>query len=698
MEKFKRFIDCALPAEACNLRCHYCYITQQKKFNNKITPLDHSVTEIRYALSKSRLGGICLINLCANGETLLPQETIDIIYALLEEGHFVMVVTNGTPTKKFEIISTWPKEYLSRLFFKFSFHFLEFKRLNLFDVFFNNVNLMKASGASFTVELTPSDELIPYIDEIKSISLEKLGAYPHATIARDNRTAGIDVLSNYSLQEYVKIWSVFKSDLLDFKSKIFLKKRHEFCYAGDWSLFVDLSSGNITPCNCHKSIGNIYDIAKPINFRAINHCTIPHCFNGHAWLALGNIPNMKTPTYAELRNRICTDGTEWLQPRMKAFMSSKLRESNKEYSIIQKFLLAAKDALSKCLNIYRSFHHYLFLKKKFLKTWLHFRVNAKPKFIVVGSPTHTNLGDSAITIAQINFLKKIDPGHDSTEELTFSEYNKDRKLYKKAISPKSVICGLGGGNMGNQWPEEELFRQNLIKDFPNNPIIIFPQTIFYLDNKTDGIKEESIKLYNNHLNLTLVAREQKSFEIMKELYPQCKVLLVPDIVLSSSKNDFGVMASERNGVLLCLRSDAERKINDSKTDKIIEYLKLAFRKTDMYSDCEVTKENRAECLRKKMQEFCGAKLVITDRLHGMIFAAVSETPAIVIGNYNHKVSGSYEWIKSLPYIKFADSIDEVLTEIPEMLKIQSCTYDNSALSSYFDLLADEVKAKCRKSQ
>ena len=360
---------------------------------------------------------------------------------------------------------------------------------------------------------------------------------------------------------------------------------------------------------------------------------------------------------------------------------------------------------NKLSALYKTFHHFLFLKKeslkKFLRLWLHFRVNAKPKFIVVGSPTHTNLGDSTITISQINFLNKIDPAIDCIKELTLSEYNNNRDIYRKVISPKSVICGVGGGNMGNQWPEEELFRHELIKDFPNNPIIIFPQTIFYLDGKNDGIKEESIKLYNNHPNLTLVAREQKSFEIMKELYPNCKVLLVPDIVLSSSKNDFGVITSERKGVLLCLRSDAERKINDFETDKIIEYLdsqKLDFRKTDMYSDCEVTKENRAECVRKKMQEFCRAKLVITDRLHGMIFAALSETPALVLGNYNHKVSGSFEWIKSLPYIKYADSVEEVLTEIPKMLKIQGCTYDNSVLSSYFDLLAEEVKAKCQKSQ
>lgn len=357
-------------------------------------------------------------------------------------------------------------------------------------------------------------------------------------------------------------------------------------------------------------------------------------------------------------------------------------------------------------RIYNDIHHALFLKKeflkKFLKTWRYFRITTKPKFIVIGSPTHRNLGDSAITISQINFLNKIDSTKtDCVKELTLSEYNKDREIYRKAIPSQNIICGLGGGNMGNQWPEEELFRQNLIKDFPKNPIIIFPQTIFYLDSKSDGIKEESIKLYNSHSNLTLVAREQKSFEIMKELYPNCKVLLVPDTVLSSSKNDFGVIASERNGVLLCLRSDAERNISYLEETKIIEFLdnqKMEFRKTDMYSDCEVTKENRAECVRKKMQEFCGEKLVITDRLHGMIFAAISETPAIVLGNYNHKVSGSFEWIKLLPYIKYANSVDEVLTEIPEMLEIQDCVYDNSALSSYFDVLTEEVKAKCRKSQ
>ena len=45
---------------------------------------------------------------------------------------------------------------------------------------------------------------------------------------------------------------------------------------------------------------------------------------------------LKTPTYTELRNRKCKDGTEWLRQEMKAFMQTKLYESNDEYTPWQK--------------------------------------------------------------------------------------------------------------------------------------------------------------------------------------------------------------------------------------------------------------------------------------------------------------------------------------------------------------------------
>ena len=334
MDKLKRYIECYIDTETCNFRCHYCYIALLNRFNKKLVKFSHSPEEIRKALSKKRLGGTCLLNFCAGGETLLSDDVIPVLKALLEEGHYVMVVTNGSLTKRFEQIKKFDKELLERLFFKFSFHYLELKRLNMMDRFFDNIKMMKEAGCSFTLEVTPNDEFIPYIDDMIKISEEKLGAKPHCTIARDDRKKGIDVLSKYDFEEYKKIWSKLDSNLFDFKKDIFYKKRKEFCYAGDWSIYLNLSNGDIKQCYCGRVIDNIFkNVEKQIKFEAIgSNCKLPHCYNGHAFLTLGDIPELKTPTYFSLRDRISNDGTHFVTKKMADFLSQKLYDNNKEYT------------------------------------------------------------------------------------------------------------------------------------------------------------------------------------------------------------------------------------------------------------------------------------------------------------------------------------------------------------------------------
>lgn len=84
-----------------------------------------------------------------------------------------------------------------------------------------------------------------------------------------------------------------------------------------------------------------------------------------------------------------------------------------------------------------------------------------------------------------------------------------------------------------------------------------------------------------------------------------------------------------------------------------------------------------------MQEFASAKLVITDRLHGMIFAALTQTPCIVLGNYNHKVKGTYEWLQELPYICFADTVQQAAEIVPKMLEITACDFPGAAFRNEF---------------
>lgn len=357
MDKLKRFIDIYIPTETCNLRCHYCYITQKRKFNNQLIHLTKTPEIIRKALSVERLGGVCLLNLCAGGETLLAGDLIPVIRTFLEEGHYVMVVTNGTLSKRFDEIAQFEPRLLKRLFFKFSFHYLELIRLNMLDIFFNNIKRMYQCGCSFTLEITPNDELIPYIDEIKEICVKEVGALCHVTIARDDRNKEINHLSAYSFEEYKKIWGTFDSALFDFKTQIFYQKRREFCYAGEWSAYLNLSSGEMKQCYGGKILeDNIYEnLTHPLHFEAIGHkCNIArkaHCYNGHAFLTLGNIPELDTPTYDTVRNRKDNYDGYWLRPEMQAFMSQKLKDNNNTYSTTKKMLIDIKKDFSKLKRI-----------------------------------------------------------------------------------------------------------------------------------------------------------------------------------------------------------------------------------------------------------------------------------------------------------------------------------------------------------
>lgn len=337
-EKIKYFIGCNVPVFACNFRCQYCYLGHHPHpYKKGIKPFIRNAEYIAEYFSVKNMGGTCYFNFCAFGETLMHPELVDLVFALTKQGHYADIITNGTLSAKFDkLIDTLDSFSKNHLFIKFSFHYLELLKHNLLDVFCENVEKVKQAGISFSVEITPHDELIPYIDELKRFSLDKFGALPHVTVARNEGTADIEILSALNKDDYRKTWSSFDSELFEFKLEIFNKRRDEFCYAGLWSLQVDLYTGNYSQCYKGDVLGNITQKGRPVNFRAIGKCRQPHCFNGHAFLAYGLIPELETPDYRILRDRTMIDGEHWLQNGAQDFFSTKLIDSNKSYTLCQK--------------------------------------------------------------------------------------------------------------------------------------------------------------------------------------------------------------------------------------------------------------------------------------------------------------------------------------------------------------------------
>ena len=248
--------------------------------------------------------------------------------------------------------------------------------------------------------------------------------------------------------------------------------------------------------------------------------------------------------------------------------------------------------------------------------------------------------------------------------------------------------------MGNLWIDEERDRRFVIKNFPNNKIISMPQTIsFTLD--ADGKKEflKTQQIYNKNKNLILISREKTSYKIMKENFKDKNVILNPDTVLYLN-NTIHDNKFKREYIMTCLRNDKESVLGSNK-EKLITDLKRNHGQVvefDTVINKTVTKEEREKELNKMFDKFSKSKIVITDRLHGMVFCAITKTPCIVTKSLDHKVTGTYVWIKDLNYIKLVDKLDFKYIEplINELINLKEFN-DIKFKDIYFDKLTEKIK-------
>ena len=175
----KKFVECTVPVSHCNLRCKYCYIIQENRRDADMPGFRHSPEYIGRAFNQERWGGTMLVNLCGAGETMMCPQITEVISAILEQGHFMNVTTNGTISAKFDDIARFPEDMRSRLCFSFSLHYTELERTHNLQSFADNVRRMQQAGCSVLVQLNLCDEYIDRKDEIKQFCIEnfKGGGY-----------------------------------------------------------------------------------------------------------------------------------------------------------------------------------------------------------------------------------------------------------------------------------------------------------------------------------------------------------------------------------------------------------------------------------------------------------------------------------------------------------------------------------------
>lgn len=306
--------------------------------------------------------------------------------------------------------------------------------------------------------------------------------------------------------------------------------------------------------------------------------------------------------------------------------------------------------------------------------------NSKKNIFIMGGIISGNIGDIAITVAEYTILNELSDYN--VIVVSEPQYRWATDKIKNLVSDDDIIVITGGGFLGTEYPIMESFARNVINNFKNNKIIIFPQTIFY------RTLDETIKNAYSHDDLTILCRDEGSMNYLKKYFPSnIKSYLAPDVVTYMDARKFGVNnknIKKNNKALLILRKDSEKAINNYYVDLVKNILLENNYIIESYNTLthKIVKDinSMRNVVGETIEYLSQYDFILTDRLHGMIFAAIANCKCLAIDNLTKKVSGVYEYIKvDNPQIKFLDTFnDNLRNEIVDFITkpMINCEYSN----------------------
>lgn len=301
----------------------------------------------------------------------------------------------------------------------------------------------------------------------------------------------------------------------------------------------------------------------------------------------------------------------------------------------------------------------------------------KKRIFLMLVPGYGNLGDQAIAQASIKYIRDNYPEYELVINPLWSRFYCAGAV-KSVIKPDDIIFIQGGGNFGNLYMYIEESRRFIVSHFHDNKIVSLPVTINYQDNKK-GRRElrKSMRIFGAHKDFTIISRDKTSFEFAKKHFCKAKNILCPDMVfyLWDKETNHSV---KRTDIGICLRIDPEKL----KTIDRAAILKAVSDKTENWKifDTQLFRPIREDIRDYEItaikREIADCKVVITDRLHGMVLSVITGTPCIVLPTQNDKTKDSYDWISSLDYVRFIDEFDvaKIMETVDELSECNTTQY------------------------
>lgn len=166
-------------------------------------------------------------------------------------------------------------------------------------------------------------------------------------------------------------------------------------------------------------------------------------------------------------------------------------------------------------------------------------------YCLLDIPDHPNIGDQLIYEGELNYLKRLN------YKMLYESNDKYENFEK--VPEDSIVLLHGGGNFGDVWSGHQKFRIKVVQRFSKNKIIIFPQTAFYYNAET---LLNDAEIYNQHPDLTICARDNYSYDLLKKHFTNNKILLLPDMAFCLDLANYTNKA-KTNKALIIIRKDKE---------------------------------------------------------------------------------------------------------------------------------------------
>lgn len=274
-------------------------------------------------------------------------------------------------------------------------------------------------------------------------------------------------------------------------------------------------------------------------------------------------------------------------------------------------------------------------------------------YIFIDLPYYSNIGDSLIWKGTETHLASLPYN---------CLYRASCKTFRHIdISENVIIIMMGGGNWGDLYLIHNEFRRKIVQSYPNNKIIILPQTVYYEGARNARYDAE---VFRKHKRLTIFARDKYSYWFLKLFRFGKNIRLLPDMAFCIDRDwlrTFDIPSTGKN--LLFKRLDKEK----TETNEIANFGEYETSDWPLYTEPDPlkTKLNTLinegkyreaddyainvylpERVKTGIEHISKYEKVYSNRLHGAILAILLDKETYIIDNSYGKNSQYYDsWLK-----------------------------------------------------